>query len=242
MSADRQLLVVVAHPDDESFGCGSTILEAVHRGYAVAVCTASLGEAGEPPAGFDLAGEALGDIRHRELRAAAAVLGARALPPLGLRDSGWDGDPPPDSICGVPDEELQGRIAAVIDAEAPDAVLVLAGDDGHRDHLRLAAAVARVLADRDGIALYQWCLPNALMRRWADEVARLRPETAHLSLEIAALGTPADRISCVLDTSPHLAARRRAIAAHASQTSPYEGLSAQLAVDFLTADHLVRLG
>ena len=41
------LLVFVAHPDDESFGCGSVIAEAVARGYRVAVCTASLGEAGE---------------------------------------------------------------------------------------------------------------------------------------------------------------------------------------------------
>lgn len=241
MPESQRLLVIVAHPDDESFGCGSTIAEAVRRGCTVAVCCASLGEEGELAAGYDLGGASLGRARERELRAAAALLGAEVLPPLGLRDSGWDGEPHPDSICGVAEDALVARLDAVVAAERPDVVLTLAGDDGHRDHARLAAAVSRALAGRPEIRLYHWCLPNDLMQEWAAETARLRPETAHLALSIAELGTPADRITTVLDTSGHLEVRRRAIAAHASQTSPYEGLSPELAEAFLTTDHLVRV-
>jgi hypothetical protein len=69
----------------------------------------------------------------------------------------------------------------------------------------------------------------------------LRPETAHLALGLAELGTTDDRITDVLDTRAHLPARRAAIAAHASQTSPYEGLSPELADAFLTTDNLIRV-
>lgn len=46
----------------------------------------------------------------------------------------------------------------------------------------------------------------------------------------------------VLDASAFLDARECAIAVHASQTSPYEGLPDDLRRDFLTRDHLVRVG
>lgn len=237
------LLVFVAHPDDESFGCGSVIAEAVARGCRVAVCTASLGEEGEVRSGFDLGDRALAEVRHDELRAAAAVLGADTLAPLGLRDSGWDGPAASDSICGTDLEELTGRLQAVLTEHQPDAVLTIAGDDGHRDHRRLCEAVDVAFSRwrQPAAVLYHWCLPNSLMRRWAEEMTRLRPETAHLALEVAALGTRPEQITTTVDVTRYLARRRRAIAAHASQVSPYEGLSDELATAFLSTDHLIRL-
>jgi LmbE family N-acetylglucosaminyl deacetylase len=236
------LLVIVAHPDDESFGCGSVIAGAVARGARVSVCCATLGEAGELAPGAELKGRSLAEVRHAELRAAADLLGARVLAPLGLLDSGWDGEPPAGSLCALPVGELAALLAGTIKAEGPDAVLTISGDDGHRDHRHLAAAVTSAVdLVGDGTALFQWCLPNELMRRWAAEMTALRPDTAHLALGIADLGTPAERFTHVLDTAPHLDARWRAIRAHASQTSPYEGLSPDLATAFLTRDHLVRV-
>ena len=236
-----RVLVVVAHPDDESFGCGSVIAEAVARGHTVEVCCASLGELGEVAPGYDLAGRSLGEVRHGELLGAAAVLGADVLEPLGLRDSGWDGPAAPESICGLDAGDLAERVAAVLAERGPDVVVTLAGDDGHRDHRRLDEAVTAAVLARPGVRLYRWCLPNDLMRRWAEEMTELRPDTAHLALELAELGTPAERVTTVLDCSAHLGLRRKAIAAHASQTSPYEGLSPDLADAFLSADHLIRV-
>lgn len=63
--------MVVAHPDDETFGLGSVIAAAVAEGAEVVVCCATRGEAGEAaelPEGADL-----GAVRADELRTAWAV-------------------------------------------------------------------------------------------------------------------------------------------------------------------------
>lgn len=242
-SAPGRMLVVVAHPDDESFGCGSLIAHAVARGHRVVVGCATLGEAGEPAPGYQLRGRSLAQCRHDELRAAAAVLGAHCADPLGLLDSGWDGEAPPGSLCAVAHDELVARVGALIRGEDPDIVATISGDDGHRDHRRLAAAVTEAFEEfaREGASLYQWCLPNELMRRWAEETARLRPDTAHLALALESLGTARQRFTTIIDTSAQLRVRRAAMAAHASQVSPYAGLSTELAEAFLTTDHLIRL-
>ena len=169
-----QLLVVVAHPDDESFGCGSTIAHAVAAGSRVSVCCATLGEAGELAPGFDLGDRTLAEVRHAELHAAAAALGATCLPPLGLLDSGFDGPIAAGTLCALPLPELAARIGKVIVATRPDVVLTIAGDDGHRDHLHLAAAI-RAATAASGLPLYEWCLPNHLMRRWQRTRPRPRP-------------------------------------------------------------------
>ena len=51
----QRLMVVVAHPDDESFGCGSTLLHAAAAGARTAVVCATRGEAGEPAPGSGIA-------------------------------------------------------------------------------------------------------------------------------------------------------------------------------------------
>jgi LmbE family N-acetylglucosaminyl deacetylase len=90
MSARPRLQVVVAHPDDETFSCGSLLLHAVAAGATTAVCCATRGKAGG-------AGADLGAVRERELRQAAAILGV---------DSGMTGDAGPDTVVGAAFERL----------------------------------------------------------------------------------------------------------------------------------------
>jgi N-acetyl-1-D-myo-inositol-2-amino-2-deoxy-alpha-D-glucopyranoside deacetylase len=77
------------------------------------------------------------------------------------------------------------------------------------------------------------------MRRWAEHMAQTRPDLAHL--RHADLGTPDESITLVLDSSAHLGIRERAIAAHATQTSPFHGLPEELRRAFLTREHLVEV-
>lgn len=235
------MLAVVAHPDDESFGCGSLLAHAATIGCRVAVCCASSGEAGEPAPGFDLGSRSLGEVRSGELQVAADRLGVSEIMRLGLADSGWEGDPSSVSICGISFEDLVGKVGAVFEEADPDTVVTLAGDDGHRDHIRVRDAVVAAGRTRPWLRVYQWCLPNDLMREWAEQMSRLRPDTAHLAQEISVLGTAPHEITDQLDTGRVLATRRYAMAAHASQTSPYDGLPEDLATAFLTRDHLKRV-
>ncbi len=233
------MVAVVAHPDDESFGCGSLIASAVASGARVTVICATRGEAGErrPDPATDAL--PLGVVRERELRAAAAVLGVASVELLDLADSGFDGPLREGALCAVEVGDLAVEIGNRLDRLAADVVLILDGSDGHRDHLHVRAAVeAAVATSVPRPRVIQACLANSLMRRWVEESRALRPDTAYLELDVDELGRPDDELT-ELDVSEHLAVREAAIACHRSQASPYDGLSRELHRAFLATDHVV---
>jgi N-acetyl-1-D-myo-inositol-2-amino-2-deoxy-alpha-D-glucopyranoside deacetylase len=235
-------LVVVAHPDDEAFGCGSVIARAARRGADVTVACATRGEAGELRPG--LAGcDDLGTLREAELHRACAVLGAARVELLGYRDSGFDGDAPAGSLVAAPVAAVAGLLGRFAAELRPDVVITLDGSDGHRDHVHVRDAVRAALRARPGRrpALWEHTLPASLLRRWLLETAAARGDDAYHALEADAIGRPDAEITDVLDVRDVLAEREAAIAAHRSQTSPFEGLSPELREAFLGTDHLVRV-
>ncbi|WP_324273263.1 PIG-L family deacetylase [Blastococcus brunescens] len=242
-SGDRWL-VAVAHPDDESFGCGSAIAYAAVHGAQVTLACATRGEAGEPvPGSAD--GVDLGVVREGELHRAATRLGIARVELLGYRDSGFDGAPPTGSLCATPLDEVAGVLTDLLREVDPEVVLVLDGSDGHRDHVLIRAAARQAVAAHrraDGRPLLvEHCLPNGLLRRWLAEMQAVRPDTAYHALDPATLGRDDADITDVLDTSAVLDRREAAIAEHRSQVSPFDGLSPELRRAFLTADHLARV-
>jgi N-acetyl-1-D-myo-inositol-2-amino-2-deoxy-alpha-D-glucopyranoside deacetylase len=234
----RTMLVVVAHPDDETFGCGSIIAAAAAAGAEVAVCCATRGEAGEAKPGSVPEGSDLGRVREAELRDAAAFLGATRVHVLDYADSGWDGEPPAGSLCAAPVDEAAAAVAAVITAEHPDVVVTLDGSDGHRDHKRICAATTAAFdaVASPGTRLYAITLPRSLMLDWL----RLHEDSVYAAEDNVA-GVPDDVITTVLDASAHLSTRLEGITRHASQTSPYDDLPIDLRDRFLTVDRLIRL-
>lgn len=234
------VLVVIAHPDDESFGCGALIASAAAAGHRVVVACASRGELGEDASGLYPDRESLGDAREAELRAAAHLLGVADVELLGLSDSGWDGPAEPGSIVAEPGR-LASRLDDVLCRYRPAVVIGLdpAGSDGHRDHAAVGAAVTEAF-DRvvDWPAtLYHWCLPRALMSAWAREIAAQSPDSVYLDTE---LGRADADVTTVLDGQAVLDRVWRAIESHRTQTTPYEGISAELADRFVRYDHLIR--
>ena len=229
-----RLQLVVAHPDDETFGCGSLLLHAAARGAITAVCCATRGEAGGDAT--DLAG-----TRERELREAAELLGVSRVDVLDFVDSDMTGDPGPGTLVAAELEDVVDAVQRVVDDFAPDVLVTLDASDGHRDHVRMRDATVAV-AQRSGVpTVYLACIPRSLMQRWVDHMRAERPEMAHLDPEVLAIGTPDDELTAVIPARGHLAARERAIAVHASQTSPFEGLPADLRTAFLDTVHLKRV-
>ncbi|WP_448616949.1 PIG-L deacetylase family protein [Modestobacter sp. URMC 112] len=236
-------LAVVAHPDDESFGCGSVLAAAGARGAVVTVACATRGEAGAPAGPVD-AGD-LGAVREAELHRAAALLGVARVELLGWRDSGFDGEPPAGSLCAAPEDAVAGVLERLLCHLRPHVTVVLDGSDGHRDHLRMRAATVaaarRAARTAPPTRLYEHCLPNSLMRRWLEETSALRGDDAYHGLDPATFGRPDAEVTDVLDTGHVLGCREAAIAEHRSQSSPFDGLSDGLRRAFLTTDHLARV-
>jgi N-acetyl-1-D-myo-inositol-2-amino-2-deoxy-alpha-D-glucopyranoside deacetylase len=237
--AGDRWLVAVAHPDDETFGCGSTIARAAGLGARVVVVCATRGEAGEPRPDVSADG-GLGAMREQELHRAAARLGVADVELLGYRDSGFDGPPAAGTLCAAPLHDVTEVFARVVDRRRPDVVVVLDGSDGHRDHLRVREAVHAALSElsEPRPVLAEQCLPNSLMRRWLAEMRLLRPGTVYHSLDPTTLGRDDADITHVLDASAVLEQREAAIAEHSSQASPFDGLSEDLRRAFLSSDHL----
>ncbi len=150
-SLDRQrLLLVHAHPDDESIGTGATMAKYAASGAHVTLVTCTLGELGEiiPPGLAALAADRddqLGGYRIGELNAACQALGVTDHRYLGgpgrWRDSGMigtSGNDDPRSFWQADVEEAATVLAAVIREVRPH-VMVTYDDDGfygHPDHIQ----------------------------------------------------------------------------------------------------------
>ncbi len=233
-----RLLVVVAHPDDETFGCGSVLLYAAAAGAVTGVVCATRGEAGSPAPGVELPAGGLGALREQELHDAAALLGVSDVSLLGYRDSGMEGEAPAGSLVAAPLEDVVASVREEVLRFAPDVVVTLDASDGHRDHARMREA-ATAAVEGSGVRLYLHCLPRSLLRRWLAHHAG--GDAASAYEQFPDLGTPDELVTTVLDTSEHLPRREQAIAAHRSQTSPFEGLPDDLRQAFLARDHLLRV-
>jgi LmbE family N-acetylglucosaminyl deacetylase len=233
--------VVVAHPDDETFGCGSLLLHVRAAGAVTAVCCATRGEAGQAPPGRGWGPAELAAARERELRDAAQLLGVDRVDLLGFADSGMSGPVSPGSLAGAPFERVVAAVSERVAAFGPDVLITLDGSDGHRDHARIRDAALAVARDLEVPRMYLSCLPRSLLRRWLERMREQRPDLAHLDPDVAPIGTPDEDITTVIDTAEQLAIREKAIAAHASQISPFEGLPDDLRRAFLATDYARRL-
>lgn len=137
--AASRLVVLAAHPDDETLGAGGLIATLASRGVAVDVVVATDGEASHPDSPTFTPAE-LARVRRGELTAAVAELApAAAVHFLNL----------PDGALAEHRSELDAALAAVVGADTEHTVLAAPWrTDGHTDHDaagRAAAGLARTL-------------------------------------------------------------------------------------------------
>ena len=147
---DRRLLLVHAHPDDETIGNGVTMARYVDEGASVTLVTCTRGEEGEVlvPELARLAADAedgLGAHREGELAAAMAVLGVTDFRFLGgsgrYRDSGMAGTPAntrDDCLWRADLRAAADHLVAVIREVRPQVLVTYdeLGGYGHPDHIQ----------------------------------------------------------------------------------------------------------
>ncbi len=229
------LLCVHPHPDDESIACGGVLARAAAEGVRTVVVTCTDGEEGENLAGIELGGVPLVEHRRRELDEAIAILGVHEHHRLGYRDSGMagtDANAHPDCFHQADLDEAALRLAAIVRAERPDAVVSddELGSYGHPDHIKAHHVTVRALALAADPAAEVPGEPYAVPRRYVHTFSRGRLEVAHTALLAAGLASPFGDddepepfgsddalVTTRVDVSAHVATKLAAMRAHASQ-------------------------
>lgn len=258
----RRLLLVHAHPDDESINNGATMARYADQGVHVTLVTCTLGEGGEviPPELRHLTGPALGQHRLGELTAAMRELGVDDFRLLGgagrYHDSGMMGLPDNDApgcFWQADVDEAAAHLVEVILETRPQVVVTYDdhGGYGHPDHIQAHRVTMRAveLAAEAGHRI-----PKVYWNRVPRTVAEAAFTRLHEDLPALPFDKPAavgdvpgvvddHRVTTAIDGTAYATAKTAAMAAHATQIEvapgavPYFALSNELAQPVFTTEY-----
>src|SRR5450759_5034587 len=207
------LMLVHAHPDDESISTGGVMMKAKAHGHRVVLATATRGEVGEI---HNMDPEAtrprLGEIRTEELKAAGEILGVDRIEFLGYRDSGMvdtADNKDPRSFHQARLDEAAAKLAVLIRDERPDVVVTYAEDGvyGHPDHIKahFVTNAALDLLEREGWSLkklYYTAIPRSLMEAFMSQMPEDAQRAQNSNMRIA--GTPDELVTTKVDVHDYV--------------------------------------
>ena len=138
LEKERHVLVILPHPDDESFGCSLTLSKYRELGVPVTYVCWTLGEMGRNFGNPPFANrETLPSIRKEELMNACRAMNVEDVRLGGLRDK---------TLEFEDDEEMTQKVAAYIDELQPSVIYSFyPGFSVHPDHEASARAVIRAV-------------------------------------------------------------------------------------------------
>jgi N-acetyl-1-D-myo-inositol-2-amino-2-deoxy-alpha-D-glucopyranoside deacetylase len=222
---DQSLLLVHAHPDDESIGTGATMARYAAEGARVTLVTCTLGELGEiiPPDLSHLLPDELGQHRIVELDRACAALGV-----TDHRFLGGEGRYRDSNMMGMPDNddprcfwqanvaEAADALAKVIDEVSPSVIVTYGADGfyGHPDHIQAHRVTMRAHELTGGTAkLYANVVPLSAL----ETAIELPPDSWFIKDTDLSVAVPDDSVTAEIDGTRYLEAKRAAMRAHETQ-------------------------
>ena len=254
-TSDRRLLLVHAHPDDETIGSGATMAKYVAEGAHVTLVTCTLGEEGEI-IGDEHAHRAahvedsLGEHREIELANAMARLGVTDHRLLGgagrYRDSGMVGTPDNDDpSCFWQADLLTAAtdLVAVIREIRPQVLITYDdfGGYGHPDHIQ-AHRVAHYAVTLAGSSTFRpdlgagWDVPKIYWIAFPKSVIRAGVEAMKAAGETEGFAAmdpddlpfacDDDLITTVINAEDYVEFKMDAMREHATQISVEDGFFA----------------
>ncbi len=199
----RSILLIFAHPDDESFGVSGTVKKYTQRGVPVDLICATRGEKGvrlDVPENMDT-----GTAREAELRTAAAIIGIRDIYFLGYIDG---------ELHKADTEQVIDNIANIMQLVEPEIVITF-GPDGisrHSDHVAVGKAATEAFKrlsnkGRGPRKLYYVTIAQSAVPNADDFGVATRPD---------------EEVTLSTDISEFLDFKIQAIAAHRSQKDARE--------------------
>lgn len=225
------LLLVHAHPDDESIATGGVIMRATHDGHRVVLVTATRGEVGEIH-NMDEASvrPRLAEVRTEELRRADEILGVDRQVFLGYRDSGMAGtadNDNPASFHLAPVHEAAERLAAIMREEQPDVVVTYTADGtyGHPDHVKahlttVAAVDLLEQEERPPRKVYFQAVPRSWVEKMAERFKEQAGDRPARGAASRIVGIPDDEITTTVDVRDLAERKVAAFREHVSQNAP----------------------
>nr|WP_308442914.1 N-acetyl-1-D-myo-inositol-2-amino-2-deoxy-alpha-D-glucopyranoside deacetylase [Catellatospora sp. TT07R-123] len=255
------MLLVHAHPDDESIGTGATMAHYAAQGAKVTLVTCTLGEEGEihVPELAQLEasqGDQLGGYRLAELRTALAALGNIDHRQLGgagrYRDSGMMGTPAnehPRAFWGADLEEASRHLLAIMDEVRPQVVVTYDANGfyGHPDHIQAHRVAMRAseLAAEQGFGpqkIYWTAMPLSVLKAGVEALrdSTDNPFAGVTSVEDFPFGTPDEEVAACIDGSDYHDAKVAALRAHATQipeTSWLYSIAGNFGEEFMGVEH-----
>ena len=263
--AARRLLAVVAHPDDETFGCGGVLAKYAAEGAQVFLLCATRGEVGEISDPALATRDNLGQVREQELRSACDALGIEQPLFLGYRNSGMDGAPEnehPEAFCRASKFEVTGKIVEVVRKLRPQVLMTFDGTGGygHPDHITAhkATGEAFYLSGQVGSypeqlangvepygpqKLYYFSFPRSLVWEFQEAVRAAGGDTDFTELDPESLGIPDEEITSVVDMAAYVDHKENAARCHRTQVqgNPFDWVPESLKVRVLSAEYLIRV-
>ncbi len=224
---ERSLLLVHAHPDDESIGTGATMARYAAEGARVTLVTCTRGELGEiiPAPLRHLTPGELGEYRTGELARACAALGVSDHRFLGgagrWRDSGMMGLPDNDDprcFWQADVDEAAAELAAVIREVAAGVIVTYDANGfyGHPDHIqahRVAWRAHELTGGAQAAKFYAIAMPRSVLQ----DAARLPADSRFTPITDRFGGVPDDQVTTTIDGTGYLAAKLAAMRAHETQ-------------------------
>ena len=196
VSASRSALVLAPHPDDETLGCGATILRKRAAGTPVHVLIVTDGRHSHRSAA--LPPLELAELRRKEMAQAAERLG------LAEDAVSWAGFEDGTVVRG--EDELAALVGRLVAERKFEEVFATSADEPHPDHAAVGRAARRGAGSARVLEYPVWLWGSWPLRR-GDRLGSTLRATGLV------LGRKAVRVS----TEGHLAGKMHALEAHASQ-------------------------
>jgi len=194
----RSILLVFAHPDDESSGVAGIVKKYIQQGVPADLITATRGEKGsrlDVPDNVDT-----GTAREAELRAAAAIMGIRNIYLLGYTDGELD---------KADTQEVISKIKDIMQHVQPEIVITFGPDgiSGHSDHIAVGKAATAAFEEL-------WTRGNRPRKLYYVTIAASAVPNAD---DFGVATRPDEEVTISTDISEYFDAKIQALSGHRSQ-------------------------